>query len=102
MGHEKSSVMAYNILFEGSVIRHSNAGLKKHRMFIARYFMLVFDLTPDRAFSEGHISLPEQGNIRVELQFDKPFPEAITCLMYVEYDNCVPTDQLRTVSSDLR
>ena len=28
MGHEKTSVLAYNILFEGSGINHSNAGLK--------------------------------------------------------------------------
>jgi hypothetical protein len=31
-------------------------------MFIAGYFMLLFDLTPDRAASEG-ISLPAQGNM---------------------------------------
>ena len=59
--------------------------------------MLLFDLTPDRAASEGHISLPDQGNIRLELRFDRPLPEAITCLVYLEY-NCVRIDQLRTVS----
>jgi len=101
MSHEKTSVLAYNTLFEGSGIRHSNAGLQvTHRMFIAGYFMLLFDLTPDRAASEGHISLPDQGNIRLELRFDKPLSEAITCLLYLEYDNCVRIDQLRTVSAD--
>jgi hypothetical protein len=90
MGHEKTSVLACNTLFEGSGIRHSNAGLQvTHRMFIAGYFMMLFDLTPDRAASEGHISLPDQVNIRLELLFDKPLSEAITCLLYLEYDNCV-------------
>jgi len=28
MSHEKTSVLAYNTLFEGSGIRHSNAGLQ--------------------------------------------------------------------------
>jgi hypothetical protein len=32
-------------------------------MFIAAYFMLLFDLTLERAASEGHISLPDQGNM---------------------------------------
>ena len=62
--------------------------------------MLIFHLTPVRAASEGHISLPEQGYIRVELQFDKPLSEAITCLLYLEYVNCVRLDQRRTVSAD--
>ena len=61
--------------------------------------MLHFDLTPDRAAFEGHISLPDQGNIRLELLFDRPLPEVITCLLYLEYDNCVRIDQLRTVST---
>jgi hypothetical protein len=62
--------------------------------------MLLFDLTPDRAASEGHISLPDQGNIKLEFQFEKPFPEALTCLQYLEYENCVRINQLRTVSVD--
>ena len=69
-------------------------------MFIAGYFMVLFDLTTDRAASECHISLPDQGNKRLELRFDKPLSEAITCLLYLEYDNCVRIDQLRTVSAD--
>jgi hypothetical protein len=101
MSHEKTSVLSYNSLFEGSGIRHSNVGKQvTHRMFIAGYFMLLFDLTPDRAAFEGHISLPDQGNIRLDLRFGKALSEAITCLLYLEYDNCVRIDQLRTVSTD--
>ena len=62
------------------------------------YFMLLIDLTPNRPASKGHFSLPDQGNIRLELQFDKAIADAITCLLYLEYDNCVRIDQLRTVS----
>jgi len=69
-GHEKTSVMAYNTLFEGSGIHHSNSGLQiTHDMYINGYFMLLFDLTPDLAASEGHTSPVESGNIRIELSF---------------------------------
>ena len=71
-----------------------------HRMFIAGYFMLLFDLTPDRAASEGHISSPDQGNVRLELRFEKPLSEAVTCLLYLEYDNCARIEQLRSFSTD--
>ena len=101
MGNEKTLVLVYNTVFVGSGIRHSNAGLQStHDIFTARYFVLLFDLTPDRAASEGHISLPDQGNIRLDLQFDKPLPEAATCLPYIEYDNCFRINQLGTVSVD--
>ena len=101
MGNEKTSVLAYNPHFEGSGIRHSNAGLQlTHDMFIAGYFMLRFYLTPDRDASECHISLPDQGNIRLELRYDKPLPEDVTCLLYLEYHNSVRIDQMRSVSTD--
>ena len=85
MDHEKTSVMGYRTLFEGSGIHHSNAGHQiTHDMFVNGYFMLLFDLTPDQGASEAHTSHPEQGNIRVEMKFAKPLPEAITCLLYLE------------------
>ena len=84
MGHVKTSVLAYNNLFEGLGTLHSNAGLEvTHRMFIAGYFMLFFVLTSYRVASEGHISLPDQGNITLGLRFDKPLSKAITCLLYM-------------------
>ena len=62
--------------------------------------MLLFDLTPDPGDSEGHKSHPEQGNIRVELKFVKPLPEAITCLLYLELDNSVLINLARNVTTD--
>jgi len=87
--HEKTSVMGHMTLFEGSGIHHSNSGLQITHMYMNCYFMLLFDLTPDRGASEGHMSLPEKGSIWMELLFSKPLPESITCLLYVEYDSIV-------------
>jgi len=59
MAQQKTLVLFYNTPFEGSGIRHSNAGLQlTHDMFLAGYFMLLLDLKPDLASSEGHVSLP--------------------------------------------
>ena len=101
MDHEKTSVMGYRTLFEGSGIHHSNSGLQiTHDMYITGFFMLLFDLTPNRGASEGHTSHPDNGNIRVELKFAKTLPEPITCIFYREYDNSVRIDNSRTVSTD--
>ena len=85
MDHKKTSVMGYRTLFEVSGIHHSNSGLQiTHDMYINGYIMLLFDLTSDRAASDGHTSHPDNGNIRVELKFSKPLSELITCIFYLE------------------
>jgi len=64
MDHEKTSFMGYRTLFEVSGIHHSNSGHQiTHDMYINGYFMLLFDLTPDRAASESHTSHPDNNNI---------------------------------------
>jgi len=99
MDQGKTSVMGYWTFFEGSGIHHSNAGHQiTHDMFVNVYFKLRFDLTPDRGVSEGHTSYPEQGNIRVELKFAEAIPVAITCLLYLEFDNSVLIKLARNVT----
>jgi len=101
MSHEKTSVMGYKSLFDGVGIHHSNTGLQvTHDMYINGYFMLVFDLTPDKAASEGHTSHHESGPIRIEARFAKELPDAVTCLLYLEYDHWVRVDFDRNVSTD--
>jgi hypothetical protein len=69
-------------------------------MFIAGYFMLLFDLTPDRGASQCHTSHPKNGNIRIEAKFKDALPNAVTFLLYMEYDNCVRIDKNRAVTID--
>ena len=81
MDHEKTSVIWYRMLFEGSGIHHSNSGLQiTHDLHINGYFILFFDFTPDRAVSEGHSSQPDNGNISVDLNISKPLPEPKPCI----------------------
>jgi hypothetical protein len=101
MGHEKTSVMGYRTLFEASVIHHSNTGLQiTHEMYIAGYFVLLFDLAPDRGAFDGHASQPDSGNIRIDIKFANPLPDAVTCLLYLGNDNCIRVDSTRAVTTD--
>jgi hypothetical protein len=101
MGHEKKSVRGYATLFEGTGIHHSNSGLQiTHDMYINGFFMILYDLTPDLAASEGHASPPTSGDMRIDLKFGTALTEAITCLLYLEYDNSVRIDLSRNVSED--
>jgi len=101
MGHEKTSVKGYDTVFEGIGIHHSNSGLQiTHDMYINGFFMIVYDLTPDLAASEGHALPTTNGDIRIELKFAKALPEANTCLLYLEYENSVRIDLARNVSTD--
>ena len=72
MDHKKTC-HGYTTLFEESGIHHSNTGLQiTNDIVITGFFMLVFDLTPDHGASEVHTSLPEDGNVRIELHFSRP------------------------------
>ena len=94
-------MIVYRKLFEISGIQHSKSGLQiTHDMYISGNFMLLFDLTPDRAASEGHTSNPDNGYIRVQLKFSKPLAEHITCIFYLEYDNSVRVDTSRKAKTD--
>ena len=85
MNKDKTSSIAYNTLFDAIGINHSDNGLQiTHDMFLSGYFMLLFDLTPDRSASAGHKSHPENGTVKIETKFAKALPEPITCLLYLE------------------
>jgi len=62
--------------------------------------MLIFVLTPDLAASEGHTSSPVNGHIRLEIRFTSFLPDPLVCLLYLEYDNSIHIDALRTVTTD--
>jgi hypothetical protein len=95
-GREKTTIMCYRTLLEASVIRHYDMDLQiTNDIHIEGYFMVLFDLTPDHGSAEGHTSHSESGNIRIEVQFKKPLPEALTCPLYLQHDNCVRIDKKR-------
>ena len=61
MDHEKTSVMGYRILFEGSGIHHSNAGNQiTHDMFVNGYFMLLLISQKNRAILRSTSPIPNR------------------------------------------
>jgi hypothetical protein len=97
---QKTSVMAYNTLFDATGIHHSDRVANPPDMFLNSYFMLLFDLSPDRSAFASHKFLPDNGVVRLEMRFANPLPDAITCLLYLEYVNTVLIDASRAVSAD--
>ena len=67
-------------------------------MFTRGFYVLRFDLTPDRETDEEHISLPRQGNVRIEARFKKPLPEPATCILYAECPGHVEIDNSENVT----
>ena len=90
--------MGYSTLFEVSGIHHLNTGLQiTHDIYINGAFLLLFDLTPDRGASEYH-----SPTLRTAVSgFNKPLPEAITCLLYLEFDNSVLIGVARIITTDV-
>ena len=92
--------MGYWTIFEASGIHHSNMELQiTHDMYKSKYFVLLFVPIPDRGALERHMSHPESGIIRIEMKFKTALPDAITCLLYNEY-NCVRVDKSRIITTD--
>ena len=68
-------------------------------MFIKGFYILGFDLTPDKEADKGrHVSLPRQGNLRIEARFKKALPEPVTCILYAEFPGYIEIDSSRNVT----
>ena len=58
---------AYETLFSTTGIHHDDrVHMITLEMFTKVFYVLGFDLTPDREADEEHISLPRQGNVRMK------------------------------------
>ena len=98
---EKKAVMAFRKFFEVCDIHQSYSGLQiTPEIYIKCNLILLFDLTPDCSASEGYTSHPDNGNVVIEQKFSKALPDAITCLIYPEYDGTVLIDDKRAVRTD--
>jgi hypothetical protein len=62
----------------------------------------AFDFSPDRSVgcSSGHISLPKQGNLKVEIHFSKPPVQALKLIIFAEFDSTIEITKNREVITD--
>lgn len=88
-------------LFTSSGIFFSDAGNCITREDYRKGFALLgFDLTEDLSASDNHLGIPGQGSLRLDITFAKPLTEAITLLIYGEFDNIIEIDKDRNVYID--
>jgi len=100
MSHEKTSVKGYAELFEGTGIHHSNSGLQISQNVYKRFLRdRVRSYARSGSVGRSHVT-PTSGDIRIDLKFAKALDEAITCLLYQQYENSVHIDLARIVSTD--
>jgi hypothetical protein len=69
-------------------------------MFTMGFYILRFDFTPEREADVEHISLPRQGNVRIEALF-KSHSESVTCILYAEFPRHIEIDNSRNVTAEL-
>jgi hypothetical protein len=87
---------AYETFFSSTGIHHDDRGhMITQEIFTKGYFILGFDLTPDREADEEHMSLPRQGNVRIETHFKEALPKAVTCIAYAEFPGYIEIDNSR-------
>lgn len=88
-------------MFASTGINFGDSGNNITREEYADGFALIgFDLTEDLGASENHWSLPRQGSLRIDLQFEKPLSEAIVVILYAEFDSLLEIDSERNVFVD--
>jgi hypothetical protein len=81
---------AYVTLFSSTGKHHDDRGhMINLTMFTKVFYVLGFDLTPDREADEEHISLPRQKNVHIEARLIKPPAEPVTCILYAEFPGYV-------------
>ena len=89
---------AYETLFSSTGVHHDDrAHMITLEMFTKGFYILGFDLTPDRQADEKHIILPRQGKVRIEALFKKPLPEPVTCILYAEFPGTLKSTILETL-----
>lgn len=64
------------------------------------YTLYAFDLTPDLASGETHMSVNRSGNIAIDIKFGAPLPETVSLIVYAEYRNIIEIDKARNVFTD--
>jgi hypothetical protein len=96
------STRGYNSLFKGTGIHYYDKGHQiKKELYDNGYFLLAFDLTADHANNALCSNFQNRGVIRIEGRFGDALKEAITCLVYCEYDAVVEIDYQRNIYTSL-
>jgi len=88
----------YKTLFSITGVHHDDrAHMITMEMFTKGFYVLGFDLTPDREADEEHMILPSHRNVRIGARFRKPLPEPLAYILYAEFPGHIGIDNSRNV-----
>jgi len=93
------STRTYETLLSSTGIQHDDrAHVITLQIFTNGFYILGFDLTPDREADEEHISLTHQENVRCEAVFKKTTPRTCNMHFYAELPGNIEIDNSRNVT----
>jgi hypothetical protein len=92
---------SYNSLFAATGINFNDSGVMISRNEYPKgYNLSVFDLSPDISSHEPHLNTAKSGALRISLKFSKVLAEAVTAIVYLEFDNLIEIDRYRQINLD--
>ena len=93
-------VRAYLGLFTGTGKENRDEGNDISRTdFENGYALYAFNLSPDLG-EDDHFNLTRQGGKRLDLKFGAALPNAVTVLVYAEFENVIEVDRKRNAIYD--
>jgi hypothetical protein len=99
----KTCVMGYESLFSGTNMFFQNMGNDISRTEYANggNCLFVFDLTADNSSNcTDHWNILRRGNLRLNIRFKEALKEAVTCIVYGEFNNTLEIDINRRMRVD--
>src|SRR6185437_48149 len=92
-------VESYHSLFSGTGTHYQDEGNGINRKeYPNGYGLFAFDLTPDLSANAGtHRSITRLGTFRIEVNFSVALTNALTCVIYAEFDGLVQINKQRNV-----
>lgn len=94
-------VSSYNTLFAATGVNFSDSGCTiTHSEYASGYNMTVFDLTSDITSHLPHLNAQHSGSLRIEVQFATTLPQAVTAIVFAEFNNLIEISKHREVSCD--
>lgn len=93
------SMRGFESLFRGTNLHQMDRTHQVRKAsFDAGYFLLAFDLTPDKSYSrQDCLHVLNQGIVRLEARFAQAIPKTLSVIVYTEYDATLEIDRDRNV-----
>lgn len=96
---QKFCTRAYRQLYRALRMHHADGGNQVTKeMFENGYFIMAWNLTRDGSGHENHISSTRTGNLRLQGKFKNSLENAVTVLVYAEYDSEILINNNREVT----